>query len=87
MRLGKYLSSLTKPELEELKEQLNLSDDELAIFENLSKNRSKVTIAENCLVSVSTVDNRIKSINTKLFRLQGGDGYRIFRQRIIEFCY
>ena len=36
MRLGKYLSSLTKPELEELKEQLNLSDDELEVFEHLS---------------------------------------------------
>ena len=67
MRLGKYLSSLTKPELEELKELLNLSDDELKVFENLSKNRSKATIADKCLVSVSTVDNRIKSINAKLF--------------------
>ena len=28
MRLGKYLSSLTKPELEELKELLNLTEDE-----------------------------------------------------------
>lgn len=69
MRLGKYLSSLTKPELEELKELLNLSDDELKVFENLSKNRSKVTIADDCLVSVSTVDNRIKSINKKIMRI------------------
>ena len=69
MRLGKYLSSLTKPELEELKEQLNLSDDELIVFDNLSKNRSKVTTADNCLVSVSTVDNRIKSINKKIMRI------------------
>ena len=73
MRLGRYLSSLTKPELEELKDQLNLSDDELPVFENLSKNRSKVTIADNCLVSVSTVDNRTKSISAKLIRLKGGD--------------
>ncbi len=72
MRLGKYLSSLTKPELEELKEQLNLSDDELEVFEHLSKNRNKACIADRCLVSVSTVDNRIKSINAKLFRLKGG---------------
>ena len=28
MRLGKYLSELTKPELEELKDLLNLSDEE-----------------------------------------------------------
>ena len=69
MILGKYLSSLTKPELEELKEQLNLSDDELEAFEHLSKNRSKVTIADKCLVSVSTVDNRIKSINKKIMRI------------------
>ena len=32
MRLGKYLSSLTKPELEDLKEKLNLTDDEEMIF-------------------------------------------------------
>ena len=77
MRLGKYLSSLTKPELEYLKEQLNLSDDELIVFDNLSKNRSKVTIADNCLVSVSTIDNRIKSINSKLNRLKGGDSFGV----------
>ena len=77
MRLGKYLSSLTKPELEYLKEQLNLSDDELLVFDNLSKNRSKVTIADNCLVSVSTIDNRIKNINSKLNRLKGGGSFGV----------
>lgn len=71
MRLGKYLSSLTKPELEELRELLNLSDDEELIFNELSKGRSKIIVAENCLVSISTVDNRIKSINSKLHRVQG----------------
>ena len=71
MRLGKYLSSLTKPELEELKELLNLSDDEELIFNELSKGRSKIIVSENCLVSISTVDNRIKSINSKLHRVQG----------------
>lgn len=77
MRLGKYLSSLTKPELEELKEQLNLSDNELVVFDNLSKDRSKVTIADKCLVSVSTIDNRIKAINLKLNRLKGGDSFGV----------
>lgn len=71
MRLRKYLSSLTKPEVDELREQLNLSDNELEVFDNLSKNRSKVYITEKCLISISTVDNRIKSINKKLFRLKG----------------
>ena len=69
MRLGKYLSSLTKPELEELKEQLNLTDDEIDIFIGLSKGRSKVRIAEDCLVSVGTVSNRIRDIQNKAERL------------------
>lgn len=72
MRLGKYLSSLTKPEVDDLREQLNLTDDELPVFNELSKGRSKLCTAENCRVSVSTVDSRIKSIKEKLLRLKGG---------------
>lgn len=71
MRLGKYLSGLTKPELEELRELLNLTEDEEMIFKGLSKGRGKIQIASDCLVSTSTVDNRIKSINQKLARLKG----------------
>ena len=70
MRLGKILSSLTKPELEELKENLNLTDDEIGVFQGLAKGRSKLKIAEDCLVSVSTVSNRIKAIQTKYDRLK-----------------
>lgn len=76
MRLGKYLSSLNKPEVDELREQLNLTDDELPVFNELSKGRSKLCIAENCRVCVSTVDSRIKSIKEKLLRLKGGAGSR-----------
>lgn len=76
MRLGKYLSSLTKPEVDELREQLNLTDEELPIFNELSKSRSKLCIAENCRVCVSTVDSRTKSIKKKLFRLKGGADLR-----------
>ena len=71
MRLGKYLSSLNKPELEELKDQLNLTDDEEMVFCQLSKGRSNVTVADNCRVSSSFVDNRIKSISAKVNRLGG----------------
>ena len=71
MRLGKYLSSLTKPELEELKERLNLTDDEELVFCQLSKGRSKVLIADNCRISTSTVDNRIKAIGLKIKRVGG----------------
>ena len=66
MRLGKYLSSLTKPELEELKELLNLSDDELKGFENLSKNRSKVTIADATPEERSMVKNKMQVLVQKL---------------------
>lgn len=71
MRLGKYLSSLTKPELDKIKEQLNLTDDEEIVFLNLSKGRSKTTTADNCKISISTVDTRIRSIKDKLLRLEG----------------
>lgn len=69
-RLGKYLSSLTKPELEELKDQLNLTDDEMMVFEQLSRGRSNILVADNCQISIRTVDNKIKSINIKLGRLR-----------------
>ena len=59
MRLGKYLSSLTKPELDNLRVQLNLTDDEDLVFLQLSKGKSKVAVAENCGISTPTVDNRI----------------------------
>ena len=69
MKLGKYLSSLTKSEIEYLEEQLNLTDDEREVFEHLRKGRSKIYISEKCLISVSTVDNRIKAIKGKLNRV------------------
>ena len=71
MKLGKYLSSLTKPELEELRELLNLTDDEEMIFKELSKGRSKIFIADRCLISASTVDRRIRDIVIKIDRLRG----------------
>jgi DNA-binding NarL/FixJ family response regulator len=69
MRLGKYLSSLTKPELEELKGLLNLTDDEEMVFIELSKGRSVIYIAEKCMVCTSTVDNRTKAIKYKMNKL------------------
>lgn len=69
MRLGVYLSSLTKPELEKLEELLNLTDDESPVFFGLSKGRSKTRIAGDNMISLSTVDSKIKSINCKLQRI------------------
>lgn len=71
MRLGNYLSSLTKPELNELRELLNLTDDEEMIFNELSKGRSKIFIADKCLLSASTIDRRIKAIVCKIEKLKG----------------
>lgn len=69
MRLGKYLSSLTKPEVERLRDELNLTDDEEMIFNKLAKGKSKVSIADECLVSVGTVSNRISAIQSKVNRI------------------
>lgn len=69
MRTGLYLSSLTKPELEKLEEQLNLTDDEAPVFFGLSKGRSKTKIAGDNLISISTVDKRTRSIAKKLNRI------------------
>ena len=70
MRLGKYLSSLTKPELEEFKSLLNLTDDEEMVFEQLSKGRSKTMVADNCQISERTVGNKIETITRKIERLK-----------------
>lgn len=72
MRLGNYLSSMTKPEIDRLQALLNLTDDEYAVFVELSKGRSKIAIADKCLISVSTVSNRISAIQSKVIRLKEG---------------
>ena len=68
MRLGKYLSSLTKPELEYLREQLNLSDNEIKIFELLAKDKCIVDVALSVGCSTNTVDRNIRSIKDKCIR-------------------
>lgn len=74
MRLGKYLTSRTKSELEKLKELLNLSDEELLVFNELSKGRSLVAVADRCGISTATVSNREKNIVSKLTRIiEGGE--------------
>ena len=70
MRLGKYLTSLTKPELEELKSNLNLTEDQLKIFELLLKGGSRDFIADKINVSPATVGNRIGEIVKKINRLK-----------------
>lgn len=71
MGLGTKLSKLTKPELEELEKYLNLTDDEEMVFRELAKGKSRTAIADKCLVSTSTISNRIKNIETKMSRFNG----------------
>lgn len=71
MRLGKYLSGLTMPELEELRNQLNLTEDEEEIFNYLSKGKSNAYTAEKCGISSSTLDNRIKDMRKKIIKIKG----------------
>lgn len=68
-RLGRYLSSLTKAEIEDIKDKLNLTDDEEMIFNHLSKGRPNLVVADNCKCSMSFVDSRIKSIKYKLRKI------------------
>lgn len=68
-KLGKYLSSLTKPELEELKDLLNLTYDEEEVFNLIKRGGSREQIAQKLSVSPSTVGEKVTSINKKLIRL------------------
>jgi DNA-binding NarL/FixJ family response regulator len=70
MRLGRYLTSLTKPELEELKANLNLTESQLEIFDLLLKGSSREMIADKTSTSPATVGNRIGEIVKKIERLK-----------------
>lgn len=69
-KLGMYLSGLTKPEVEGLRELLNLTEDEEKVFNCLSKGKSKIQTSDECLLSVPCIDKKIKRINEKLNRLR-----------------
>lgn len=71
MRLGKYLSSLTKPELEELKELLNLTEDEEMVFSMLAKGKTLVEVSVEDTVSVSTIKRIIDRIKRKVEKISG----------------
>lgn len=71
MRLGMYLTSLTKPELEGLRERLNLTDDEIIIFDLLSRGKSNTCICDKCVLSSSALDRKISKIKAKINRLKG----------------
>ena len=69
MRLGKYLSSLTKPELESIVKIANFTDDEQKIFELLAKDKSITQIAISLCVCERTINRRIKNIESKISKV------------------
>lgn len=68
MRLCKLITSLTKPELEELIEGINCTREERQIIEYMAKGCSNVDIADRLCVATSTVSNRIRNIQNKIER-------------------
>ena len=70
MRLGKYLSSLTKPEVEEIKTNCNFTDDELKVFNGLVKGNTVSKIALDCCMSERTVERKFEKINSKIISLK-----------------
>ena len=74
MRLGKYLSSLTKPELELIVKNANFTDDEQKIFELLAKDKSITQIATSLCVCERTINRRIKNVESKISKVGGYRG-------------
>lgn len=68
MGLGKFLSSLTKPELEELESKCLFNDCEKIIVKMICNDNSYVEIARELCVSVPTVSRRIKRLKEKMGR-------------------
>lgn len=68
MNLGKYLSSLIKPELEELTRICEFSEEELRIIIMLKQHNTNLEIAQKLNISVATIDRRIKVIKEKIER-------------------
>ena len=63
-------SELTKPELDEIIENANFTDEELRIFKLLSQGRSITEIAMRLSVCDRTVHRKITKIKKKISKLE-----------------
>lgn len=72
MRLGKYLSGLTKPELDFLIDNCNFSKDECILITKASAGKSDMEIADSLSVSTSTITKRKRVIYEKIKRFLEG---------------
>lgn len=64
-------SELTKPELDEIIENANFTEEELRIFKLLSQDRSITEIATRLSVCDRTVNRKIIKIKKKISKLEG----------------
>ena len=71
MRMVKFLSSLTKPEREEIVTNANFTDEEQKIFELLAKDKCITQIAIKLCVCERTINRRIKSVESKISKVGG----------------
>lgn len=74
MTLGGFLSSLTMPEIDELKEACHFTDDEAEIFELLSIGYTVQSISCKTAMSERTVSRRMCSIKNKIKRVRCKNG-------------
>lgn len=70
MRLGMYLTSLTKPELEELFTKANFTEDEEIVFKHIAKGWTISQIQIECNMSESTILRRMERINRKIEKVK-----------------
>lgn len=67
MRLGKYLSSLTKPEVYELKQNCGFTKEECEMLDMVKEKRSYEEIAQRTGYSTATVGRRIQELSDRVF--------------------
>ena len=66
MKFTKFI----KPELEEIKENANFTDEELRIFKLLSQDKSITDIAVRMSASNRTINRKISKIKQKISKLE-----------------
>lgn len=66
MKLGKYLSSFNKLELEKIKAECIFSQEEIKIIEMTVNKNTIIEIADKLNISIATVERRTKEIKEKI---------------------
>lgn len=70
MTFGGYVSSLTMPEIESLKESCHFTADEETIFDLLSDGRTIRNISYDIAMSERTISRKIRSIRAKINKIR-----------------